>query len=104
MNKGLFALLLAGTFMVPHIIPALGNDITVGVRVQEPQSQAQSWEASRIAPVPHLEAMSRLTSDWPLRGLKVRILLGPEIETLGPFLVAPSIPPKQSFSEGAMTE
>jgi hypothetical protein len=31
MTKGLFALLLAGALMVPHVTPALGTESTVGI-------------------------------------------------------------------------
>jgi hypothetical protein len=104
MSKGLFALLLAGTFMVPSIAPAFGNDATVGLRVQEPPSQAQSWGTLPLAPVPYLETTPWLTSDFLLKGPKVDILLGSKVETLGPFLVAPSIPPRQFSFNGGMTE
>lgn len=103
MSKGLFALMLAGTFMVPHITPALGNDATVGLRVQEPPSQVQYWGALPLAAVPHLETTPWLTSDFLLRGPRIGIL-GPRLETVGPFLVAPSIPTAHfSFTE-AVTE
>ena len=31
MTKGMFALLLAGALMVPHVTPALGTDSTLGL-------------------------------------------------------------------------
>jgi hypothetical protein len=99
MTKGLFALLLAGTLMVPHITPALGDEGTVGLRVpgQHP-SQAGSWEALPLPPVPHLETMPWLSAGSLLTGPKVEVLLGPKIETLGPFLLGPSIPPTRFSS------
>jgi hypothetical protein len=101
MSKELFALLLAGIFMVPHVTPALGNDATVGLRVQEPQSTAQSGRMLPLAPVPHLEPTPWLTSDRLLKGPRLDILVGPKIETLGPFLVSPSFPPGQLSFSGA---
>ena len=32
MTKGMFALLLAGALMVPHVTRALGTDSTLGIR------------------------------------------------------------------------
>lgn len=104
MSKGLFALLLAGAFMVPHINPALGNDATVGLRVQEPPSQARSWGTLPATPVPHVDRTPWLASDWLLKGPKVDSLVGPRIDTLGPFLVAPSIPARQFSANGGTTE
>jgi hypothetical protein len=96
MTKGLFALLVAGSLSVPHITSALGNDATVGLGSQGAhRSQAEAWAALPLPPVPHLETMPWLTSGSFLRGPKIDMLLGPNIETLGPFLVAPSIPPRQ---------
>jgi hypothetical protein len=95
MTKGLFALLVAGTLTVPHIASALGNDATVGLGGQGAnRAQAESWAALSLPPVPHLETMPWLTSGSLLRGPKIDTLLGPRIDTLGPFLVAPSIPPR----------
>jgi hypothetical protein len=104
MRKGLFALLLAGTFMVPHIDSASGGDGTVGLRVQEESSPTQSWGALPLAPVPHLDTMPWLTSDFLLKGPKVDVLLGSRVETVGPFLVAPSTPPRQFSFNGGITE
>jgi hypothetical protein len=99
MIKGLFALFLAGTLMVPHITPALGNGGTVGLGAGgQHQPQAESWATLPLPPVPHLEATPRLTSEFLLKGPKVDILLGPRVETLGPFLLGPSIPPRQFSS------
>ena len=39
MTKGMFALLLAGALMVPHVTPALGTDSTLGLgQAQSPQA------------------------------------------------------------------
>ena len=95
MTKGLFALLVAGSLTVPHMTPALGNDATVGLGGQEAsRPQVESWAALPLPPVPHLETMPWLTSGSLLRGPKIDTLLGPRIDTLGPFLVAPSIAPR----------
>jgi hypothetical protein len=98
MTKGLFALMVAGSLTVPQIAPALGNDATVGLGGQGASRLQAGWAALPLLPVPHLETMPWLTSGSFLRGPKIDLLLGPKIETLGPFLVAPSIPPRQFSS------
>lgn len=96
MTKGLIRLLIAGSLTVPHMTPAIGNDATVGLGSQGAYpSQVETWAALPLPPVPHLETMPWLTSGSFLRGPKIDMLLGPNIETLGPFLVAPAIPPRQ---------
>jgi hypothetical protein len=97
MTKRMFALLVAGTLTFPHITPALGNDATVALGGKG-ANWTQIWAALSLPPVPHLETMPWLTSDSFLRGPKIDLLLGPKIETLGPFLVAPSIPPRHFSS------
>jgi hypothetical protein len=94
MTKKLFALLLAGTLMVPHITPALGNDSTVGVGMRRGgASSVQPWNDLRLAPVPYLETMPWLTYGSAAKDSKVDMPWGPKLETLGPFLVEPAIPP-----------
>jgi hypothetical protein len=88
MTKGLFALLLAGSLMVPHVTPALGTESTVGIGGT--QHQLASGEALQLPPVPHLDTLRWLDSG--ARGPKVDSLLGPKLDTLGPFLVEPEIP------------
>lgn len=56
MIKGLFALLVAGTLMVPHITPARGGEATVGFgTTRYGQSQLGTWAALPFPPVPHLD-------------------------------------------------
>lgn len=103
MTKGLFALLLAGALMVPHI--TLGNDGTVGLGgPPQRQPQAGSWEALPLPSIPHLETMPWATSDFALRGPKIDFLLGPEPKTLGTVLVQPPAPPTQFFSNARPAE
>jgi hypothetical protein len=104
MTKGLFALLLAGTLTVPHF--TLANEGTVGLGTtglgaRDAQPQTGSWETAPLRAIPHLDATLWATSEFALRGPKVDILLGPKPDTLGPFLVQPSTPPRQSFSKTA---
>jgi hypothetical protein len=62
MTKTLFALMLAGTLMVPHITPAVGNESTTATgEVQRASSVQQSWESIRLPAIPHLESMPWLT-------------------------------------------
>jgi len=91
MTKGLFALLLAGSLMVPHITPALGQS-TVGLAARPDNASKEAWEALRLPPVPHLEGTPWLQSGVALSGPKSDSLIGPKLETLGPFLLQPDIP------------
>ena len=96
MTKGMFALLLAGALMVPHV-PALGTDSTLGL------GQAQSPQASgglQLPPIPHLDTLRWL--DTGALGPKVDTLMGPKLDTLGPFLLEPKIP-SASFRRHAGT-
>ena len=91
MTKGLFALLLAGALMVPHVTPALGTESTVGIGgTRHAPPQLASEGALQLPPVPHLDTLRWL--DLGSRGPKVDTLLGPKLHTLGPFLVQPQIP------------
>jgi hypothetical protein len=93
MTKTLFALLVAGTLMVPHVTPAMGNEGTampVSARTGLPSGE---WPGEmRLPPIPHLENMPWLMSGTAVKGPKVDTLLGPKLDTLGPFLVQPTIP------------
>ena len=87
MTKGMFALLLAGALTVPHVTPALGTDSTLGLgQAQSPQA----WGALQLPPIPHLDTLRWL--DTGPRGPKVDTLMGPKLDTLGPFLLEPEIP------------
>ena len=46
MTKGMFALLLAGALMVPHVTPALGTDSTLGLGHVRPRKQMEGIAAS----------------------------------------------------------
>jgi hypothetical protein len=87
MTKGMFALLLAGALVVPHGTPALGTDSTLGLG-HAPAPQANG--GLQLPPIPHLDTLRWL--DTGARGPKVDTLLGPKLDTLGPFLLEPEIP------------
>ena len=70
MTKGLFALVLAGALMVPHVTPALGTDSTAGLG-QAPAPQANGGDL-QLAPIPHLDALR-----WLNTGAR-----GPKVDTL----------------------
>ena len=92
MTKGMFALLLAGALTVPHV-PALGNDSTQGL------GQAHSPQAGgdlQLPPIPYLDTLRWLDKGLP--GPKVDTLMGPKLDTLGPFLLEPEIP-SASFAD-----
>ena len=101
MIKGLFAVLMAGTLMIPHITPALGNESTVGVGApRHAPSRLSSWEALSLSPVPYLDTMHWLNSGTVSRGPETDLLWGPKLDTLGPFLVQPEIPFSRFSSSG----
>ena len=88
MTKGMFALLLAGALMVPHVTPALGTDSTLGIRPD--QAPQVNGGALQLPPIPYLDTLRWL--DTGARGPKVDTLMGPKLDTLGPFLLEPEIP------------
>jgi hypothetical protein len=94
MTKGMFALLLAGALMVPHVTPALGTDSTVGLG-QTPVPHANG--DLQLPPIPYLDTLRWLDSG--ARGPKVDTPLNPKLDTLGPFLLEPEIP-SASFAGG----
>jgi hypothetical protein len=100
MTKGLFALLLAGSLMVPLITPALGGESSVGLGgAGQAAPPRASWDGLPLPPVPRLDTMQWLTAGPAIKGLKTDVLFGPKRETLGPALITPisSLPP---FSSG----
>ena len=60
MTKGMFALLLAGALMVPHVTPALGTDSTAGLG-QAPAPQANGGDL-QLPPIPHLDTLRWLNT------------------------------------------
>jgi hypothetical protein len=93
MTKTLFALMLAGTFMVP---PAIGNESkaeTAGIK-GAPSAQ-QRWDAFTLPAIPHLDTMP-----WLTRGT---LTVGPKVDVLwpatpGPPLLELNIPPTRFSS------
>ena len=83
MTKGMFALLLAGALTVPHVTPALGTDSTLGLG-HPPAPNLQ------LPPIPNLDTLRWLDKGVP--GPKIDTLMGPKLDTLGPFLLEPEIP------------
>jgi len=109
MTKRLFALLLAGSLMVPHITPALGQS-TVGLAARPDNSSKEAWDAMHFPPVPHLDTMPWLKSGITLQDPNSQNPIAPKLDTLGPFLVQPEIPPthftsnSKSFGPGITTQ
>ena len=87
MTKGMSALLLAAALVVPHVAPALGTDSTPGLG-HAPAPQASG--GLQLPPIPHLDTLRWL--DKGARRPKVDTLMGPKLDTLGPFLLEPEIP------------
>jgi hypothetical protein len=93
MTKTLFALALAGTLMVPHSTPALGNDSTTGVGgARAGASDQQPWKELPLPFVPELESMPWLTPGSPAENSKVDMLWQPHGDTFNPFWLQPGIP------------
>jgi hypothetical protein len=99
MTKGLFALLMAGSLMVPAHHPRAGKR-------KHRRPAAHGNRCARAHPGtdyrsrrPHLDTMPWLNSGSAKRGPKMDILLGPQLETVGPFLVQPSILATQVWSD-----
>jgi hypothetical protein len=81
--------------MVPHVTPALGTDSTVGLgQALAPQANGEDLQ---LPPIPYLDTLHWL--DTGVRGPKIDTLIRPELDTLGPFLLEPEIPPA-SFAGG----
>src|SRR5690348_8619804 len=93
MTKYLFVLLTAGTLMVPLATSAPGEDGTVGLGVSRGVAQAPAWDARSGAPVPYLDTMRWLYFGQPASALGAGHLFSPKLQTLGPFLLPPVIPP-----------
>jgi hypothetical protein len=93
MNKELFALLMAGTLLIPLITPALGDDATTGFGSGRPGAPPVAAHQTLPLPaLPHLEGVPWLKSGSSVKGLKVDTLFGPKLDTLGPFLLQPAMP------------
>jgi len=90
MTKTLFAVVFAGTLMVPHVSPAMGNEGTVWSGPTGRSLPSGEWHGEmRLPPVPHLEAIPWLRYGANPKGPKVDMLIGPKLDTLGPFLLQP---------------
>jgi hypothetical protein len=103
MTRELLALLLAGTLMIPLVTSARGDDRTGGVAALRPYpSHESAWKALSLPAVPHLDTMPWLNLGSAAKGLKVDMLFGPKLDTLGPFLLQPALPHPQvsSFKQG----
>ena len=71
MTKGMFALLLAGALMVPHVTPALGTDSTLGLGHARPRKEMAGTCSFR--PSRYLDTLRWLHTG--ARGPKVDILM-----------------------------
>ena len=100
-NKNHFALLLAGTLMIPQVTAGLGNDSTVAVGYSPGSSYvAGSWSDLGLPAFPHREIMV----PWiEAKGSVVETLSGLNVDTLGYFVVQPDIPGAQSCTGPKMT-
>jgi hypothetical protein len=100
MTKELFALLMAGTLLIPLITPAVGDDVTTGGGRTPAPSQAAIEQTLPLPAVPYLKDVPWLNSPAPLKGLKVETLFDPKLDMLGPFLLQPALPNAQVSAGG----
>jgi hypothetical protein len=92
-KKNLFALVLAGSLMVPHITPAFGNDSTVGMSGARTSFSAQpNWDGVKLPAIPHLETLPWLERGSSAPRTRVDLLWQPRVNTPGPFWLQPTIP------------
>jgi len=101
MNKNYFALLLAGTLMIPQVTAGSGNDSTVGVGSSPGSSSvAGSWSDLGLPAVPHREIMM----PWiKAKGSEVETFSSLNVDTLGYFVVQSDVPGAQSCTGPKMT-
>jgi hypothetical protein len=84
MTKTLFAFMFAGTLMVPHITPAVGNESkTETAGIKGAASAQQVWDALSLPAIPHLDTMP-----WLTRG---SLTADPKIDMLWPATPVPSL-------------
>ena len=91
MQKGFFALLLAGALMAPQSALSLERPRTTPV-----QAQAAGYKLP-LPPIPYLDTMPLLNANPGWRGPQVDMLLGDESAL--PFLAQTAVPSPQVFSE-----
>ena len=91
MSKALITLLLGSSLVVLPLSTALGNE-TTGLKA----SRDTGWTALPLPPVPHLDTIHWLNSGFDFR--KRPNVLGPQLDTLSPFLIDPKTPPTQFSS------
>ena len=98
MTKHFVELVAAGAFALALAAPAISAETTGRSVATEPTEAWDTGQASGDVPFPHLPWMAT-DSDQPATAAG---LAGLELQTLGPFLLQPSMPPTQ-FSSGPST-
>jgi hypothetical protein len=102
MTKILFAFMLASTFMVPHITPAVGNEsATETAGIYGASSAQKSWDSLSLPAIPYLDTMPWLTRGSLTAGPKVDMLWPAPV---GPFLLESNISPTKFSSAHRSTE
>ena len=91
MQKGLFALLLAGTLMAPQSALTLEKQGTFGA-VTPVQAEAAGYKLP-LPPIPYLDTMPFLSANPGWRGPQVDMLLGDEPAL--PFLAQTAVPSRR---------
>ena len=94
MSKGLITLLFGSSLVVLSLSAALGNETSVGKTGPHAGSTALPLPA-----VPYLETIDWLNSRLDL--IRRPNVLGPQLDTLSPFLLGPKTPPTRFSSSGS---
>jgi hypothetical protein len=97
MIRELYALLLAGTLLIPMITSVRGDDRSGAASVlRTDPSRESAWKSLSLPPVLHVDMMPWLgTGAATTKGLKVDTLFWPKPNLLGPFWLPPPIPDTQ---------
>jgi hypothetical protein len=102
MTKILFAFMLASTFMVPHITPAVGNEsATETAGIHGASSAQKGWDSLSLPAIPYLDTMPWLTRGSLTAGPKVDMLWPAPV---GPFLLESNVPSSKFSSTHRSTE
>ena len=90
MTNVLYALLMAGTLLIPHITPALGNESVVRVGGSRTDNGTTDWGTLLL--VGELQRVPWLRFDRNWRWQTSALPIGPKLDTLEPFLPPPTSP------------
>ena len=97
MTNVLFALLMAGTLLIPHITPALGHESVVRVGGSRTDNGTTDW--GRLLLVGELQRVPWLGFDRSSRWQTSALPIGPKLNSLEPFVLQPTSPSTRFSSD-----